>query len=466
MRPARVFFKLIIALLMLCTCANAYSVEKDVCLSPQRVKSMLARFEITARDDSDKETKKYTVADKCDQDAFKKTILALEQIQTVSNQKSKNISDEKSIDFFAFINKKIKKIILMPGDSNLCDFNEGGVVLDPEKPDKIIRLCVLNGRMSFTQLAMIIVHETRHMDGYKHVKCSHGMYKTLSFPECDVSYEEQGSHAYAVSYMLKLHNLLKDKDEKFKVRRQIAQSVEYSFNNVPFGLKKGGLMLDSQNRILFDDGKDISVIKAFKDNITSVVIDLGYPLALHQNGSIEAYTFTDKWSFVAGPLPDNFKKLDEDTRKKILDTYIDNKETCYLLPAEILCAAKDGFVKFTFDGISPVVFFDAPDMSKYSLMRIKDQNGRVFVIPGSILFNSDDKNFNSAFEDKKHAFEPEVSSYAEFENGDMVGARPDGTVLIKRKDSEWKEDDRFKGVTVKKILPYYWSKQLEDALTW
>lgn len=458
------FFKPLVVLLMLCSCATAYAVEKDVCLSPGLVKSMLSRFDITAIDDTGKETKKYTVADKCDKDAFKKTILALEQIKTVSDQKSKNAPDEKRIDFFAYINEKVKKIILMPDNSSLCGFNEGGAVLDPEKPDKIIRLCILNGRVPVSQLATIIVHETRHMDGYKHVKCTHGLYKSLSFPECDVSFEEQGSHAYAVSYMLRLHNTLKDKDDKFRVRTLITQSVEYSFNDVPFGLKKGGLMLDSKNRVLFFDGSDISVVNEFKDKITALVLDLGYPLVLHQNGSVQAYTFTDKWSFVAGPLTDNYQKLDDDTRGKILDVYIDNREKCYLLPSEILCAGKEGFVKFTFDGISPVVFYDAPDMSRYSLMRIKDKSGRIFVIPGSILFNSDDKNFNSAFEDKKHSLEPEVSSYAECENGDLIGVGAEETVVVKSKGGEWKADDRFKGVTVKKIIPYYWSKQVQDFL--
>jgi hypothetical protein len=302
------------------------------------------------------------------------------------------------------------------------------------------------------------------MDGYKHVKCTHGLYKSLSFPECDASFDEQGSHAYAVSYMLRLHNTLKDKDDKFRVRTLITQSVEYSFNDVPFGLKKGGLMLDASNRVLFFDGDDISVVNEFKDKITALVLDLGYPLVLHQNGSVQAYTFTDKWNFVAGPLTDNYQKLDGDTRDKILDVYIDNREKCYLLPSEILCAGKEDFVKFTFNGISPVVFYDAPDMSRYSLMRIKDNAGRIFVIPGSILFNSDDKNFNSAFEDKKHALEPEVSSYAECENGDLIGVGAEGVVVVKSKGGEWKTDDRFKGVTVKKIIPYYWSKQLQDFL--
>lgn len=464
MRLAILSFKSIVVLLMLCSCTTAYAVKKDACLSPSLVKSILSRFDITAIDDIGKETKKYAVADKCDKDAFKKTILALEQIKTVSDQKIKTDPDEKNIDFFAYTIEKVKKIILMPDNSSLCGFNEGGVVLDSEKPDKIIRLCVTNGKTSVTEMAMMIVHETRHMDGYKHVKCSHGLYKSLSFPECDVSFEEQGSHAYALSYMLRLHNTLKDKDDKFIVRTLISELVENSFNNVPFGLKKGGLMLDSKNRVLFFDGSDISVVNEFKDKITALALDLGYPLVLHQNGFIQAYTFSDKWSFVAGPLTDNYQKLDDDTRGKILDVYIDNGEKCYLLPTEILCAGKEGFVKFTFDGISPVAFYDAPDMSKYSLMRIKDKKGRVFVIPGSILFNSDNKNFNSAFEDIKHFLEPDVSSYAECENGDLIGVGAEGTVVVKNKDSKWKVDDRFNGVTVKKIIPYYWSKQLQSFL--
>ncbi|MFG6091447.1 hypothetical protein [Enterobacter soli] len=464
MRVATLSFKSIIVMLTFFSCTSAYAVAKDVCLSPGLVKSMLSRFNITAMDDAGKETKKYTEADKCDKDAFKKTLLALDQIKTVSSQKIKNAPDEKSIDFFAFINEKVKKIILMPDSSSLCGFNEGGAVLDPEKPDKIIRLCILNGKMPVSQLATIIVHETRHMDGYKHVKCSHGLYKTLSFPECDVSFEEQGSHAYALSYMMKLHNTLKDKDDKFRVRALIAQSVEYSFNNVPFGLKKGGLMLDSKNRLLFFDGNDISVVNEFNDKITSFVLNLGYPLVLHQNGSIQAYTFSEKWNFVAGPLTDNYQKLGVDTRDKILDVYIDNGEKCYLLPSEIICASKDSFVNFKFDGISPAAFYNAPDMSKHALMRVKDKSGRVYVIPGSILFKSDDKNYNSAFEDKKHSLEPDVSSYAECENGDLIGVDAEGTVVVKSQDSEWKVDDRFNGVTVKKIIPYYWSKQLQDFL--
>ncbi|HBR3485228.1 TPA: hypothetical protein L9S60_005251 [Klebsiella pneumoniae] len=223
-------------------------------------------------------------------------------------------------------------------------------------------------------------------------------------------------------------------------------------------------MLDSKNRVLFFDGSDISVVNEFKDKITALALHLGSPLVLHQNGFIQAYTFSDKWSFVAGPLTDNYQKLDDDTRGKILDVYIDNWEKCYLLPTEILCAGEEGFVKFTFDGISPVAFYDAPDMSKYSLMRIKDKKGRVFVIPGSILFNSDNKNFNSAFEDKKHFLEPDVSSYAECENGDLIGVGAEGTVVVKNKDSKWKVDDRFNGVSVKKIIPYYWSKQLQSFL--
>jgi len=425
---------------------------------------MLSRFDITAIDDTGKETKKYTAADKCDKDAFKKTILALEQINTVSIQKINNAPDGKGIDFFTYINEKVRKIILMPESSSLCGFNEGGVVLDPEKTDKIIRLCIINGRMPVSQLATVIVHEARHMDGYKHVKCTHGLYKSFSFPECDVSFEEQGSHAYAMSYLLRLHNTLKDKDDKFRVRTLIAQSIEYSFNNVPFGLKKGGLMLDSKNRVLFFDGVDISVINEFNDKITALVLNVGYPLVLHENGSVQAYTFSDNWSSVAGSLTENYQKLDDDTRGKILDVYIDNGEKCYLLPLELICSGKERFVNFKFDGLSPVVFYNAPDMSKYSLMLVKNKNGRIFVIPGSILFNSNDKNFNSAFEDKKHSLEPEVSSYAECENGDLIGVGGEGAVVVKNKGGEWKEDSRFNGVTVKKIIPYYWSKQLQDFL--
>lgn len=356
MWPKILFFKPVIVLLMLCSCATAYAVEKDLCLSQHLVKSMLSHFDITAMDEANKETKKYTEADRCDKDSFKKTILALEEIKNVSDKEIKSDPDEKSINFFAFIKEKIKKITLTSADSNMCDFNEVGVVFDTEKPDKIIRLCILNGKSSISQLATIIVHEARHMDGYKHVKCSHGLYKSLSYPECDVSYEEQGSHAYALSYMIRLHNILKDKNEKFKIRRQVTQSVEYSFNNAPFGLKKGGLMLDSRNRILFDDGSHISVIKEFKDNITSLVINLGYPLVLHEDGSIEAYTFSDEWNFVAGPLIDTYQKLDKDTRSKILDTYIDDQETCFLFPSKIMCAATNGFVNFNFDNISPIIF--------------------------------------------------------------------------------------------------------------
>jgi hypothetical protein len=94
---------------MLCPCTTAYAVEKDVCLSPGLVKSMLSRFDITAIDDTGKETKKYTAADKCDKDAFKKTILALEQINTVSIQKSITLPMARVLIFLPILMKRLEK---------------------------------------------------------------------------------------------------------------------------------------------------------------------------------------------------------------------------------------------------------------------------------------------------------------------------------------------------------------------
>lgn len=108
MRLISHFFKSIVVLLMLCPCTTAYAVEKDVCLSPGLVKSMLSRFDITAIDDTGKETKKYTAADKCDKDAFKNHIGSNGTIACFYS-KINNAPDGKGIDFFTYINEKVRK---------------------------------------------------------------------------------------------------------------------------------------------------------------------------------------------------------------------------------------------------------------------------------------------------------------------------------------------------------------------
>lgn len=457
----------IATLLLFSSFSQAAGTEPAKCLDPQRVNAMLAHFKVSAQDDDGKEVRQYSVKDHCDNADFTKLILALEQIKTVSKIKvpSKERSDSGKAQSFEYITSRIKNIILLPHNANICGFQEGGVVLDSEKADKTMRLCMLDGGASVSGLAMTLVHEARHMDGFKHVKCTHGIFMSLSYPECDRSFEEQGSHAFQLSYLLKLHKTLKNDGDKFKVRMLIVHTVEYAFNDAPFGLKKGGLILDSQNRVLFFDGQQLTLIKAFEDNIVALANYNGYPVVFHENGKVEAYTFLPAWDPIKGPIVSHYQQLSPEDRAAILDAYFGNKEQCYLLRAKIACVQKEGFTHFVFDGITPVVFFDEPDMSQYFLMRIMSDSGKIYNIPGSVLFTSKEKNFNSAFEFKKVVYPQGVSSYAVDNSGGLIGINPQGTVVYRaNNEPSWRAIPDFDGITAKKVIPYYWSPQLQTTL--
>lgn len=458
----------VMATLLFCASfSHAADTDLGKCLAPQRVKAMLAHFKISAQDEEGKEVKQYSVKDNCDKADFAKVILALEQIKTVSKIKipSKKQSDTGKAQSFEYITSRIKNIILLPHNANICGFQEGGVVLDSEKTEKTMRLCILNGEASVSGLAMTLVHEARHMDGFKHVKCTHGIFMSLSYPECDTSFEEQGSHAFQLSYLLKLHRTLKNEGDKFKVRMLIVHTLEYAFNEAPFGLKKGGLILDSQNRVLFFDGQQMTLIKAFDDNIVALAVYNGYPVAFHENGKVEAYTFLPAWDSIKGPIVSHYQELSPQERAAILDAYFGNKEQCYLLRAKIACVQKEAFSHFVFEGITPVAFFDEPDMSQYFLMRIMSESGRIYNIPGSVLFTSNDKNFNSAFEFKKVVYPQGVSSYAVDNSGGLIGINPQGSVVYKaNNETGWQASPTFDGITAKKVIPYYWSPLLQGML--
>ncbi len=102
------------------------------------------------------------------------------------------------------------------------------------------------------------VHEARHTEGYRHIRCNQGTYQGSSLAACDSNYSYGGSHAVEMEYYARVsvqganfHPVYK------KMARLMAMArSNFLFNTSPMQAREGVLALtaDRKQAHLFDQG--------------------------------------------------------------------------------------------------------------------------------------------------------------------------------------------------------------------
>lgn len=109
--------------------------------------------------------------------------------------------------------------------------------------------------------------------------------------------------------------------------------------------------------------------------------------------------------------------------------------------------------------IKPVTFWFNRNVDEHD-MYVVGENKFVYKLPkpNEFVQTVDDNILN---EGKK--IYPQVTSYAEMDDGSLLGISPLGNVMRKQnKSSSWTPAKEFGDYKFKKILPFYWTKEFED----
>ncbi|WP_413587055.1 hypothetical protein [Bdellovibrio sp. HCB274] len=449
-----------VLLLVVSTSFTVAMAEDQACVPEGSVKFAFQNFEFQQMDEYGHVAKTYKEDEACDKGILQATIGAIDYIRKVPNKKipanfQTLVSKEGPTNF---LTKRIQTIQFESEDSTDC--SEGTIAfVVAEEP--IMHVCPRAIKLKAMEIAAFLEHEARHTEGHPHVSCSQGILKDFDALACDNTYKEQGSYGIGLGFLFQVYFSTTNEGVKQQARAAAVQDVLNRFNQLPLGMVKGGVFVDEEDSVSFYDGKEETQFATMADEIATISFINNIPYIFFKNGNITSYDFTRNWNFREGPLVDNYMALSQQDRNDLLDVLSNKDEYCYLTPKRVQCTQEDSddFAEFAFYDLRPQRFVNVNQSYTGGIVVIAG-DGKSYKLPKSTQFGSA-KESDLTIDTKSHIY-PEVTSYAEMSNGRILGVSPKGLMLEKTKSGKWVRTKEFGDYKFKKILPYKWSKRLED----
>ena len=448
--------------IVICSSAAwAEDAKPQKCLDPELVKYALSNFKIQDLTD-EVVTKEYTEQDACDQGTFKYILEGLDFLRKTPNKKIPSnyqtlITKEGPT---GFLKKRIQTIQLRKSENydHSCAV-AGAFVRLAEADKKTMYVCPNIEKSTVQENASLLVHEARHIDGFKHIDCDHGFFSEENNRACDNTYQEQGSYGIGLGYHFLVYLGTKNEAVKQSARAHIVLDLLHHFNKPPLGLIKGGVFLDDQNILSFYDGSQEYRFAEFTDETAALSLSAGIPYVFFKNGNVVKYAFTRNWYLQDNEISRAYQKLSPSDWNSVIDA-LTGEENCFLLPDTVKCLDRDDTItSMDVSSLKPTRFFSFYYREDQAI-RVYTGEGAIYYLPGSILFK--ESSLKDGFLTKDPHY-PEVTSFAKMENGKIMGITPKGFMVEKKtKDAPWTRAKVFGDYTFKKIVPFYWSKRLED----
>ncbi len=215
------------------------------------------------------------------------------KLQNATGPFSQNILKEQPYDFFK---KRVSKIVF---EASCDDSTTTAYVIHEQK--QIIHICPREQEVIDT--AATLVHEARHLDGYRHVDCKRGLYSLQpGNGACDSSYELKGSYAINVDFYLKVAST----SSVSPALRQFAKSntlyyLTERFNALPGDLKDGLFLTNMDNQVSFFDGTSNPAIKTLKTGAIQFLNGNAHPDIADQPKGIDLAT-TENYGCLLGSV--------------------------------------------------------------------------------------------------------------------------------------------------------------------
>ena len=472
-------FTTTLSLFFLLIVMNCHATVKNEsrCIDPSVLKIILSDFKIHVVGVNDKTRKTFTEKDRCDDGIFRHVILSLDFIRqydtpdTPAMFKSNVLNDRP----YYYLKKKIKFInVREKEDPNCIDGPLGFVSIDNiliMGTDKI-NLCADIINYEIFYVAYVIIHESGHVDGTDHIVCSHGFWAGYSKLQCEASMERQSASKEALSFLSLVYANTSEEKLKKQLKRHIIVDLANRFNSPPFGIRRGVLLIDTNNIVTFYDGEHEYTLASFDKEITGATIYAGELLVFMKNGSVFRYEYTREWTEVneserGYKFISSYKQIPQEKINEISDLVVTGRELCIISSYQLMCG-RDGEALKELEANLFYMFhstYRAVDLYSegYTLVNL-DYN--VFTLT---LLKA---NKNTPKQPIHYDFTPRpdlqlhyygAPNYSEFTHGTFLGVSELGELLFKKsQDEKWVVDKRFGDRKFRKILPFYWARGLEN----
>jgi len=455
------------------------------CLDNELVEKVTAPFKIT-RWNGKEMSKPLNLKNICNKDdSTYKLIEALifaEQIQSLADGPSPDSQNlVAKTGPFNFFKARIKNIIIeeAPMPYSSCAI-EGVAALVQTNEYNTTHICTATfNKYSAMTTSSFLIHEARHVEGYDHAYCNHGSFKNRdrsSGGACDRNYATQGSYGIEAGYKIHIMNVAKDPVIKQQARAEAVGYLLNRFNELPWDLKPGilaqsqkqGLFKrkESQALTFFDGQKTLSL-----KNLANIPADAvmtsraGLPIFYTNNGQVKSYIYDHQLADTPGTMAEDYRlKSTPAERNELLDVYYGDGFACRLYQQNIVCESSnnDGKVfslKMALNSITPFSIVAVPGKTPADLrVYLLDENGERFQLPSNI---EELKRFNENKILKVNGTNGRMLGLA-LTDSNQVYALNTEKKLMRQTETRWELVPQLKGHVVEKIIPFTWSKKLEE----
>jgi hypothetical protein len=273
-----------------------------------------------------------------------------------------------------FYRARVHTIVIDAATSEDCD-SAAAYVDEDEK--NVMHICP---DFSGTEVDMMgtLMHEARHVDGFPHFQCNHGIYAGSGLANCDRSYEWGGAYAVEVEFEVRYSRTESLPEELREQARALAvDNLINDMNEGPFGLRTGVFLENDRGEVSFYDGaKNVGLVQV--DPRNDVLISRNSELALYNagQGSVTTYLTPEHSLPTLGDYATSFRAQPSGERAKFIDAIYLVQASCLLYVDKLICDQLEKHSEFSLQNIRPMGLLNwkgAP--------AIRDSSGDLYVLP-------------------------------------------------------------------------------------
>ena len=313
--------------------------------------------------------------------------------------------------------------------------------------------------------AGVLIHESRHVDGFPHVYCDHGPYRTGP-RACDPSYQTKGSYGTATEFEVKVsRSSTVNGAVRVNARGFAITDFMERFNALPFGIHQGILLESADNSVGFFDGSSLSpIIGPQKDN--QVFFATSAARAGFYNPDNRSIAYYQANGQLVPPakssLQDELDRLSTSQTESLQDIAFIGDGTCFLLAQSLHCF-RIGDDNSAFDvplnglRVSSFVAINESRIFRDGDVYLADMTGAIFQMPVyEQLRGSDPSHYPRAVTSLDLLAIAQISS-----NQEIVMRSNHQLQIFDSSSNTWTSISALGGRSFKRMIgPYFWSAQL------
>lgn len=412
----------------------------------------------------------------CQNSLAQKTLAALLTIKMLPALSQKtdefNRNNLKELPY-AYFKNRIRVIVLEQDGSKRCGFVKnsvvsGGVSAFQTRDEMHVCPRVLNS--STFRLSSIFVHEARHVDGFSHVQCEHGVLATFDQSRngggsCDTSFEQGGSYGVQVEYEAAISRSSGVNSAVRQEARGLALTdMMMRFNQLPLGLTYGAVLHSDSGKILFYDGNNLQPLPGLETSETGILtMQYGSP-TLYDPATGTISTQDSSSQVVAdttGVAARKFRELGPEQREGLLDVFYHQEYSCFLFPTHLQCMNGSNRADIRLRAIKPLrfLFTERSVLVQENILFIAAENGYLYALPASW----DELVTASESDLKRSADAYKVLNIGPWAANDEIVLNQYGAILhYATEEKKWSLIPALRAKYKKVFAPYLWSKKLRD----